>query len=399
MNIDLSTDGILRLLKWILPAVFVLVFIIGFLFWESDVDIIEKYVEKGYISSDIETQHFFEEFIHEELTGTEIPKLTFGKTVEPNTVSIYVITKDPKQYFRMLPMNAGYDSGRDAIFIEHSLVQLVMSDSTCKSCRELLSFIILHELGHRLFHRNANQKFDFISTSESNYIFSFIPRLFDSDFTEHLRTEKVRDEESKADEYAVDTYFRLKGEKGNISTIPFSDLPVEGLFSRLTQFGPYSPLSDVLTHPSILSRIERIYLKLSAQSKLDKKTQDFFFKEYQKWMFFHFTLQNSLFSVLVLPVGEIPVSSNEINGKIRIISSSGKLFEIDLIALVPKEYKPFQILHKEPLDTGIKLPFSPSPNDRLFSYRKSLFFLKKADNKLFRLTTTEWSEVNLKLQV
>lgn len=393
MNVDLSTVRLLRWIKWILPVLFGSFFILGVLFWDSEADIIEKYWQAGYISSDAETRQFLEEFIRDELSDTRIPNLSFGKATTPNTVSIYVLAQDPKRYFRLLPMNAGYDTERDAIFIEQSLVQLAMNDRACKTCRELLSFILLHELGHRFLHRDTGQRFDFISTSDGNS--SFIFNFFNSDFTEHLRTQTVRDEEVKADEYAVDTYFQLKGEKGRSDVVPFTDLPIEGLFSRLTQIGPYSPLGDALTHPSIVSRIERIYSKLSIQPSLDEKTRNFFREESWKWMSFHLRLQNNLFSVLALPSGSVPVSATEVNGKIRIIDMSGRMFETNFIDLIPKKYKPFEILHKEAVDTGIQLPFSPSPGDKLFSRGKSYFFLRKTDNKLFRLNSDEWSAADI----
>lgn len=392
-----STVG-LKLVKWTLPVVFLLVCVVGALFWQARVDILDEYLQAGFISSDPELKTFFDEFIADDLTGHGLPKLVFGKSTTPNTISVFVVVKDPKHYFQLLPMNAGYDRERDAIFIEYSLIRLAMINSSCRTCKELLSFVLLHELGHRLSHQNDREQFDFILASRFGNILSGLFGFLRDDFSAEFSTRQVRQEEDDADKYAVDTYCRLRQEKGGIGSVPFRDLPSEGLFSLLTQSGPYSPLNNAFTHPSMLSRIERIYSYLASQSILTQRDQDYFNAEYMKWTMFHLQLQQYLFSVLVLPMGEVPLSVAELRHRIYIVTNSGRLFKTSPIELTPQSYKPLEIMHREAVDANARLPFSPTPEDKLFTNNGKLYLLQKQGNRLFRFEDSQWVEPGIRLQ-
>ena len=112
-------------------------------------DPVKRYLKEGHIVSDAETAKLFELFVKEELPPSAQSFLNFAGR-RSGAAAVYVLRQDPEHHFRLQPLNAAYDSSRDAIFVDQQLIELVKnSPRGTTGRRTLVAFILLHELGHR----------------------------------------------------------------------------------------------------------------------------------------------------------------------------------------------------------------------------------------------------------
>src|SRR6202035_350908 len=166
-------------------------------------NLLQVFVHNGWIVKDSSLLQFLKEYIRKDLpTGIQNQFAILGKN--HNGVQLFIV-EDSSGKGGLEPFNANYDQVLDAVFIDVKLVRLAKNSAWAAGGRTLLSFVLLHELGHRILHRHLTETNDIIGKS-SNTLVSWIDRMKKKLFSSEGGDERARKREQEADRWAVDQY-------------------------------------------------------------------------------------------------------------------------------------------------------------------------------------------------
>lgn len=348
---------------------------------------LEKFLRQGLIVKDSATLLFLDQYIRNELPKRAARQIALAGD-SSGGVRLYIV-RDSAGQGGFQPFNAFYDQTLDAVFVDSKLVRLAQMSNTAGGGRTLLSFVLLHELGHRKLHRHQERVNDFVSIASAPAWYHKLFRGFFS--TGDSAAVRQMKRELEADRWAVDRILEnLPSDSAGLfvnepDSLPLLNLIEGGMLASISQYGPYSPILQGKEHPSLFSRVFQFFYALSQSPRLRPEDALFYATEAFRLQEFLRYLKSYLAGMILLAEGDIPLSGVKTGNRIWIESYRGKLYFADLPADLTGAAEP---PHIRAVEVAATYPNS-TQNHFLLEQQGALFYVSATDQATFRFDSSQ----------
>ncbi len=330
----------------------------------------------------------------------EIPAFTLNGTPKLNTLNIYTVNTDQTGGIFCGRGNAVYEAPTDVIFLDIELFRQSwlkqvfegLTDEHISLSKVYCYFIILHELGHRVKHRDSGVLFDLRSKSTSEK-----KRLQEEDadtfalktMVEAYRIDRENPETNFIAEAGEAIYLNKQDNKNDVWIdlgAMAQKIPVLNLLSD----SPYSSLYSDMAHPSFVERSLRLLKVALKDSELTAQIRSHLI--YAKHQLERMVLiQNHLMSELTFP--EPPTHVALSNAELAAITKSGKIFFFFLKRinneLLNRKHPHIIVSNEDAIQnhiSGVSIKFIwYANNDQLYGIDST--------GKTYKATETGWSSI------